>query len=100
MFVVGKYAWPTEEDYLDSLKKDDSYFYSIPFTWGSVSGTMDVEAEWSDDDHGYIISFSSSESDEIEENGDDLYECFESLEEEVLALLDADDIPIDVISLP
>lgn len=78
-----------EEDYMDSLKQDDNYHFSIPFeyivkNYGNdqydlATTYMEVDVDWSDTDHGYIISYYAPEEnliDPLEGNGDvaEIYE--------------------------
>ena len=98
-----------DDDYLDSLKRDNSYYFSIPFSWDvrnedgewyTVSTSMDVDAEWDDYDHGYKVSYDCGDSDELERGGAVLSECFESLYDEVYAKFDSEGIPSDAVSMP
>ena len=59
--------WPedydTEEEYLDSLKKEDHYHFTVPFTYNKKKlgddqyedGTaiMEVDVDWDSFQHGY-----------------------------------------------
>ena len=78
-----------EEDYLDSLKKEDEYEFDIPFEYivkhygddeaEMETAIMNVKVEWDSSEHGYKISYSCYDEDKIdpaEGNGtiDDFYE--------------------------
>ncbi|GAP61279.1 hypothetical protein AHiyo1_49650 [Arthrobacter sp. Hiyo1] len=61
-------GFENEEDYLKSLKKEDSYTFSYPFEYIAKNhgndkydidmATMEVRVEWSDFQVGYVISYS------------------------------------------
>lgn len=78
-----------EDEYLETLKREDSYHFSVPFEYIKKNrggdddeiGTayMDVDVQWSDSDHGYRISHycsSMCDIDPDEGNGseDDFYD--------------------------
>lgn len=96
-----------EDDELESMKKDDSYFYSISFEWPvrdgegewtTLSTTMDVEVEWNDYERGYEISFDCPDEDKIVNSGGNLAECYnDCVLDEVIAYLNCEDIPVDAI---
>lgn len=64
-------GFENEDDYLDSLKQDDCYHFSIPFeyiakNYGNdkydiATTNMEVDVEWSDSEHGYKISYFAPE---------------------------------------
>lgn len=99
--------YDSEEDELDAMKMDDSYSFSIDFDWEvqdddgeweTLSTYMDVEAEWSDYNHGYEFSFDCPDEDRIVESGGNLVECFNSaVHDEFLALMSAEGVPSDAI---
>lgn len=61
------HGFPNEQDYLNSLKKDDSYTFTYPFEYiaknhGNDNYDIDtvdmvVNVEWSDGEAGYMISY-------------------------------------------
>lgn len=65
------HGYANEEDYLKSLKKEDSYTFSYPFEYIAKnhgndnydidSATMEIRVEWSDSQAGYIISYNVPE---------------------------------------
>lgn len=60
-------GYDTEEDYLRSQKRDDSYHFSIEFDYieknygndkyDTATATMEVDAEWDDSQAGYVVSY-------------------------------------------
>ena len=68
MYETDDEVYECEEDYLDSLKRNDSYYFPIDFEYiekrhgdgdyDMATATMDVEVEWNDFEHGYVISYS------------------------------------------
>ena len=56
-----------EDEYLDSLKQEESYHFSIPFeyieknygndNYDIATTTMEVEVQWNEYEHGYSISY-------------------------------------------
>ena len=60
-------GYDTEEEYLRSLKQDDSYHFSIEFEYIEKNygndeydvgtATMEVDAEWDDSQAGYVVSY-------------------------------------------
>ena len=79
-----------EEDYLDSLKKEDSYTLEIDFEYYKKTdgddvieygySTMYVEIYWDADQHGYFLgNYSCPDEDEIlnSDDGRDLDTLFE-----------------------
>ena len=78
--------WDCEEDYLDSLKGDDHYHFSIPFeyiekNYGNdqydiAETTMEVDVDWSDTNHGYEIAYSAPYADVKENQGNSLDEIY------------------------
>lgn len=62
--------WPedydTEEEYLDSLKKEDHYHFTVPFTYikkklgddqyEDGTAIMEVDVDWDSFQHGYVIT--------------------------------------------
>lgn len=60
-----------ENEYLDSLKQADSYHFSIPFeyieknygndNYDIATTNMEVDATWSDSQHGYVITHNTPE---------------------------------------
>ena len=58
--------YENEEEYMDSLKKEDHYHFSIPFTYikkklGNnqyIDGTaiMEVDVNWDASQHGYVFT--------------------------------------------
>lgn len=72
-----------EEEYFDSLKKDDHYHFSIPFeyieknngndNYDIAKALMEVDINWDYSEHGYRISFECPDMYKInpaEGNGD------------------------------
>lgn len=104
---LGADMYDNEENELYSLKRDDSYFYSIPFEWDikdddgewkTLSTTMDVNVEWSDFDVAYKISFTCPDEDEIVACGSSLTECYnDCVRDEVVARLNSEGVATDVI---
>ena len=75
--------YDSEEDYLDTLKKDDHYHFSIPFEYikkkhgdrdyDIAVAHMEVDVDWSDFNHGYELSYHCPDAyliDPNEGNGD------------------------------
>ncbi len=73
-----------DEEYMDSLKQDDHYHFSIPFTYIKKNlgndeyedGTaiMEVDIDWDEYEHGYTATYDVPDMDEIdpeEGNGDE-----------------------------
>ena len=95
------------DDELDAMKMGNSYSFSIDFDWDvqddegeweTLSTYMDVNAEWSDWDHGYDFSFSCPDEDRIVESGGNLVECFNlAVRDDFLALMSAEGVPSDAI---
>ena len=80
-----------EDEYLLSLKKEDSYHFSIPFEYiktnyghdkyDIATTNMEVNVEWSDVELGYVISYDVPEMyliDSTQGNGDvdDFYDNY------------------------
>lgn len=76
--------YESEEEYLMSLKQDDSYHFSIPFeyikkNYGNGNYdidtiNMEVDVQWSDTEKGYAISYNAPDFylvDPNEGNGDE-----------------------------
>ena len=95
-------GFDTEEDYLDSLKQDDHYHFSIPFEYieknygdgeyDIETAYMEVDVDWSSYDHGYKISYhcpdmSSIDPDEGNGDEDEFYDYW--VEDKVLSELDS-----------
>lgn len=91
-----------EDEYLMSLKQDDSYHFTIPFEYieknygddqyDIATTNMEVDVEWSESERGYRISYYAPEEyliDPVEGNGDidEIYEY--SVEPIVLQKLDS-----------
>lgn len=78
MYEVDGEVYESESDYLDTLKQDDLYSQSFEFEYRNPEsgewepGTMKVVAKWDDDNHGYVLSYSSDEVD-----GDELDDIFD-----------------------
>lgn len=85
-----------DEEYLKSLKQDDSYHFTIPFeyiiknhgddTYDIGTTYMEVDVEWDDIELGYAISYFVPEMDQInpEEGNGDEDEFYESWVESVV----------------
>ena len=64
---LDNHGFESEEDYLRSLKKEDSYTFSYPFEYIAKNhgddnydidtATMDVRVEWNDSQAGYEMSY-------------------------------------------
>lgn len=64
---LDNHGFENEEDYLKSLKKEDSYTFSYSFEYIAKNhgndnydidtATMEVRVEWSDPQAGYVISY-------------------------------------------
>ena len=64
---LDNHGFEREEDYLRSLKKEDSYTFSYPFEYIAKNhgddnydidtATMDVRVEWNDSQAGYEMSY-------------------------------------------
>ena len=64
----GKHNYEDELDELRTLKKEDSYFFSYPFSYIAKNhgndryddgvATMEVRVDWDDAQAGYVISYS------------------------------------------
>ncbi len=82
-------GYDCEEDYLDSLKQDDHYHFSIPFEYiekdngddnfDIAEAVMEVDVDWDESEHGYKTSYYCPDMykiDPAEGNGDerDFYE--------------------------
>lgn len=91
----GKFSMEDEEKYLDTLKKEDSYHFSIDFEYieknygddqyDIATATMEVDIIWDSDVHGYRVSYYCPDEgliDQNEGNGDidDFYEHHIELE--------------------
>ena len=76
----------SDEEYMDSLKREDHYHFSIPFTYikkrlgndeyEDGTATMEVDIDWDESQHGYVASYHCPSIDQIdpnEGNGDE--EC-------------------------
>lgn len=98
--MFGEYD--NEDEYLMSLKQDDSYHFSIPFeyieknygndNYDIATTNMEVDVQWSDSELGYKISYYAPEDyliDPAEGNGDidEIYET--AVEPIVLEELDS-----------
>lgn len=95
-------GFETEEEYLDSLKKDDNYHFTIPFEYikknygndevDMARAYMEVDVDWDEYEHGYSISWYCPEESTIDPSQgnadiDDFYE--NAVESEVLERLDS-----------
>lgn len=59
--------YDSEEEYLDSLKKEDHYHFSIPFTfikkklgddqYEDGTAIMEVDVDWDGYQHGYVFTY-------------------------------------------
>ena len=91
-----------EEDYLDSLKQDDHYHFSVPFeyiakNYGNdeydiAEAVMEVDVDWDDSEHGYRISFNCPDMykiDPAEGNGSEEEFYDSAVEPVVLGELDS-----------
>lgn len=102
MFVFAGEEYKSEEDYLDSLKQDEHYHYSVPFEYIELKrgdgdyivaeATMEVDVDWNAAEHGYSITYCCPDMYKIDPkqgNSDEreFYEC--QVEERVLNELDA-----------
>lgn len=64
----NNHDYAAEHDELRSLKKEDSYFFSYPFSYIAKNhgndryddgvATMEVRVDWDDAQAGYVISYS------------------------------------------
>lgn len=95
-------GYATEEDYLDSLKQDDHYHFSIPFEYivklydndecDVDEAVMEVDVDWDDSEHGYKVSYECPDMykiDPAEGNGDE-DEIYENIvESDVLRQLES-----------
>lgn len=71
MWTYDNQSFANEEDYLKSLKKDDSYHFSYSFeyiaknygndNYDIKTTNMEVNVNWSDAQLGYVISFNVPE---------------------------------------
>ncbi len=100
MVEINGEEYESEDDYLDTLKLGDSYYTSIDFEYQTddgdwASATMEVEANWSDWNHGYEISYSSDEESYV-----DLADIFDAHFSEVHGWLQGEGISDEVISWP
>ncbi len=101
-----------EEDYLDSLKQEDSYHFSIDFEYIEKNygndeydiaiATMEVDVVWDSKDHGYKISYYCPDEELIDPNEgngtvDDFYQHI--IKFEVLDELESLGIPTEAIIL-
>lgn len=95
-----------EEDYLESLKQDDSYHFSMPFEYyegaddeDGSTGYMEVDVDWSYSEHGYKISYYIPDEYVIntDYNGDaeEIYRCI--IESKVIDALISKEIPNEAI---
>lgn len=79
----SNHGFRTEEEYLDSLKKSDSYRFDYPFEYIATNhgndrydiaeAQMVVDVAWDSTQHGYVISFDVPEMHRIDPaqgNGD------------------------------
>lgn len=79
----NNYGFENEQDYLRSIKKDDSYTFTYPFEYIAKNrgndnydiGTADmvVRVQWTDTEAGYTVTYDVPEMDKIdpaEGNGD------------------------------
>lgn len=109
MVEIDGEMYESEEDYLDTLKEDDSYSFSIEFEYtvkddddgyDTATAVMDVDVDWSDSEHGYVVTYSCSDEDQIDPdagNGD-LEEFYETaVYDEVMSLLESEGIDSDAI---
>lgn len=87
--MFGDYE--TEEEYLQSLKQDDSYHFSMEFEYIEKNygngqydigtATMEVDVNWDDSQNGYAVSYycpDISNIDPAEGNIDEIYTHIES----------------------
>lgn len=68
----------SDEEYMDSLKKDDHYHFSIPFTYikkrlgndeyEDGTAVMEVDIDWDAAQHGYTASHYVPDMDQIDPN--------------------------------
>ena len=92
--------YQNEDEYLESLKKNDSYHFSIPFTYIKKNHhddtyddgvtNMEVDVQWDSYEHGYKISYHVPEMyliDPSEGNGDEQSFYEYDVEPKVLSLL-------------
>lgn len=73
---LDNHGFENEEDYLRSLKKEDSYAFSYSFEYIAKNhgddnydidtATMDVRVEWSDFQAGYVISYAVPDMQKID----------------------------------
>ena len=101
-----------EDEYLESLKKDDHYHFSVPFeyikknlgddNYELAELTMEVDVDWDDSNNGYQISYDAPgfyEVDPNEGNGS-LEEFFDSaVEDTVLSQLSSLGITSEAIMI-
>lgn len=73
---LDNHGFESEDDYLRSLKKEDSYTFSYPFEYIAKNhgddnydidtATMDVRVEWNDSQAGYEMSYDVPDMDKID----------------------------------
>lgn len=90
MFIDDDEEYENEEAYLDSLKQNDHYHFSVPFEYIEMKrgdgdydiakALMEVNVDWNESEYGYSISYHCSEAyriDPSQGNGDigEFYDC-------------------------
>ncbi len=101
MFEFAGERYESEEAFLDALKLDDHYHFSIPFEFIEArhgdgdydisEAMMEVDVDWSSSEHGYSVSYSCPDMYRIDpsQGNSDVHEVYESqVEERVLEELD------------
>ena len=85
------YGFDSEEEYLDSLKQDDNYHFSIPFEYikknhgngeyDLATAYMEVDVIWDETEHGYIKSYYCPQENEIdpEQGNADISDFYEKV---------------------
>lgn len=71
-------GYENEEAYLDSLKQDDHYHFSIPFEYiqtrhgdgdyDIAEAQMEVDVDWNEIEHGYSITYYCPDMHKIDPN--------------------------------
>mgnify|MGYP000246130127 CR=1 FL=1 len=102
--------YESEDDYLDSLKQDDHYHFSIPFEYiekrhsdgeyDVAVAQMEVSVDWNEFEHGYAISYDCFDMSKIDPNeGNSGIEEFFKYQVEDIILNELDNMNIGATAL-
>ena len=110
MYEPDGKMYESEDAYLDTMKRDDSYHFSVAFeyietnhgndVYDIASTTMEVDVTWSDWNHGYDVSYSCPDENDIDpsQGNGNLDEFFDSaVRDKVEELIAEEGIPPELM---